>query len=59
MTAPFPPAARRLLVTGAAGFLGQGLLRALSRPGALSALEAVVAVDIRHLPADLRPPCAG
>jgi UDP-glucose 4-epimerase len=41
------PAARRVLVTGADGFLGRGLIAALSRqPG----LEKVVATDVREVP---------
>jgi len=40
--------ARRVLVTGADGFLGRGLLQALVRePG----MEAVVATDVREVPA--------
>lgn len=45
-----PPAARRVLVTGAAGHIGQGLVRAL---GERQQLEALVAVDVRPLPADI------
>ena len=41
MSAP-PPQARRVLVTGAAGFLGQGLISALAQA---HSCEAVVAVD--------------
>ncbi|PUE48902.1 epimerase [Limnohabitans sp. 2KL-1] len=47
MSAPSPQA-RRVLVTGAAGFLGQGLISALAQ-GRLC--EAVIAVDVRELPA--------
>lgn len=49
MTQPTP--ARRVLVTGADGFLGRGLLQALARePG----MAAVVATDVREVPADRR-----
>lgn len=45
--------ARRVLVTGADGFLGRGLLRALARePG----LEAIVATDVREVPPQSRLP---
>ena len=41
------PAARRILVTGADGFLGRGLIAALARqPG----LDKVVATDVRAVP---------
>ena len=41
------PAARRVLVTGADGFLGRGLIAALARqPG----LDRVVATDVREVP---------
>ncbi len=41
------PAARRVLVTGADGFLGRGLVAALARqPG----LDRVVATDVREVP---------
>jgi len=43
--------ARRILVTGANGFLGQGLIAALAhRPGT----NAVVATDVREVPAECR-----
>ena len=42
------PKACRVLVTGAAGFLGQGLIGALAQD---RRCEAVVAVDVRELPA--------
>ncbi len=42
-----PPGAQRVLVTGAAGFLGQGLVRALAEHGHC---EAVIAVDVRAMP---------
>jgi UDP-glucose 4-epimerase len=45
------PRACRVLVTGAAGFLGQGLIRALAQnPGC----ECVVAVEVREVPAAQR-----
>ncbi|QJW85706.1 SDR family oxidoreductase [Ramlibacter terrae] len=45
--------ARRVLVTGADGFLGRGLLQALARePG----LDAIVGADVRAVPADRRLP---
>ena len=43
--------ARRVLVTGADGFLGRGLLAALAEQGTL---EALVAVDVREVPPDRR-----
>ena len=43
------PTARRVLVTGADGFLGRGLIAALARqPG----LEKVVATDVREVPSE-------
>lgn len=42
------PKACRVLVTGAAGFLGQGLIGALAQD---SRCETVVAVDVREMPA--------
>ncbi|MGV3494868.1 MAG: SDR family oxidoreductase [Ramlibacter sp.] len=43
--------ARRVLVTGADGFLGRGLLQALARePG----IEAIVASDVREVPQERR-----
>lgn len=45
--------ARRVLVTGADGFLGRGLLQALARePG----IETVVATDVREVPPQRRLP---
>ena len=41
------PQAKRVLVTGAAGFLGQGLMTQLARQ---STCEAVIAVDVREVP---------
>jgi UDP-glucose 4-epimerase len=41
------PRAQRVLVTGAAGFLGQGLIRQLARQ---ADCEAVIAVDVREVP---------
>lgn len=45
------PAAHRVLVTGAAGFLGQGLIAELARQ---STCAAVIAVDVREVPAAQR-----
>jgi UDP-glucose 4-epimerase len=45
--APRTPQAKRVLVTGAAGFLGQGLIAQLARHGDC---EAVIAVDVREVP---------
>ena len=47
------PQARRVLITGASGFLGQGLVRALATHGSC---QAVIAVDVREvLPAQRLP----
>jgi UDP-glucose 4-epimerase len=46
--------ARRVLVTGADGFLGRGLLQALARQGGM---EAIVATDVRDVPAERRLSC--
>lgn len=43
--------ARRILVTGADGFLGQGLIKALARR---ADTDAVVATDVREVPAERR-----
>lgn len=57
-----PTQALRVLVTGASGFLGQGLVHALAEQGTAQAVaeqgtaEAVVAVDVREVPAALRLP---
>jgi UDP-glucose 4-epimerase len=47
------PRAQRVLVTGAAGFLGQGLIRQLARQ---ADCEVVIAVDVRDVPAVQRLP---
>ncbi|MGV0960571.1 MAG: SDR family oxidoreductase [Limnohabitans sp.] len=47
------PQATRVLVTGASGFLGQGLIRTLAKG---CTYEHVVAVDVREVPPDLRLP---
>lgn len=47
------PAARRVLVTGAQGFLGRGLVEALARA---PHIEHVVAVDVRDVPPQSRLP---
>jgi UDP-glucose 4-epimerase len=44
---PHTRRARRVLITGAAGFLGQGLIKQLAHPGTC---EAVIAVDVREVP---------
>ncbi|MDP3252031.1 MAG: SDR family oxidoreductase [Hydrogenophaga sp.] len=46
-------AARRVLVTGADGFLGRGLIVALVQR---SAIEQVVAMDVREVPSERRLP---
>jgi UDP-glucose 4-epimerase len=53
MTGPCPERAKRVLVTGAAGFLGQGLISQLARQ---ADCEAVIAVDVREVPAVQRLP---
>lgn len=47
------PAARRVLVTGADGFLGRGLIDALARE---PHIEHLVAVDVREVPVARRSP---
>ena len=47
------PQAARVLVTGACGFLGQGLIRALAERGSCA---HVVAVDVREVPPGQRLP---
>ncbi|MDP3836179.1 MAG: NAD-dependent epimerase/dehydratase family protein, partial [Hydrogenophaga sp.] len=47
------PAARRVLVTGADGFLGRGLIAALARD---DYIHHVVAVDVREVPPERRLP---
>lgn len=54
MIGPCAVPARRVLVTGAAGFLGQGLISQLASQGDC---EAVIAVDVRQVPAGQRLPC--
>lgn len=46
-------AARRVLVTGADGFLGRGLIAALAQR---AGIEQVVAVDVREVPVERRLP---
>jgi UDP-glucose 4-epimerase len=52
------PAARRLLITGADGFLGRSLVAALAGPGrtGTTGLEQVIALDVRDVPAERRLP---
>ena len=47
------PQARRVLITGASGFLGQGLVRALAERGQG---EVLIAVDVREVPPAQRLP---
>lgn len=47
------PAARRVLVTGADGFLGRGLIEALAGD---ACLQHIVAVDVREVPPERRLP---
>lgn len=69
MTAPRSARAQRVLVTGAAGFLGQGLIKALARDPTSTehlnhastatkplALHTVVAIDVREVPTLQRLP---
>jgi UDP-glucose 4-epimerase len=53
MIGPCALRARRVLVTGASGFLGQGLISQLAQQGDC---EAVIAVDVREVPAGQRLP---
>ena len=53
MIGPCALRARRVLVTGASGFLGQGLISQLAQQGDC---EAVIAVDVRQVPAGQRLP---
>ena len=53
MIGPCPQRAQRVLVTGASGFLGQGLISQLAQQ---SDCEAVIAVDVREVPAGQRLP---
>ena len=48
-----PPAAQRVLITGAAGFLGQTLVRTLCTQ---NTLQSLIAVDVRPLPEDIAHP---
>ena len=49
---PMAPA-RRVLITGADGFLGRGLVKALAQD---KTLEALLALDVREVPDDRRVP---
>jgi UDP-glucose 4-epimerase len=53
MIGPCALRARRVLVTGASGFLGQGLISQLAQQGDC---ESVIAVDVREVPAGQRLP---
>ena len=53
MIGPCPARAQRILVTGASGFLGQGLISQLAQP---DHCEAVIALDVREVPAVQRLP---
>lgn len=53
MIGPCALRARRVLVTGASGFLGQGLISQLAQQGDC---ESVIAVDVRQVPAGQRLP---
>ncbi|MCZ2104510.1 MAG: NAD-dependent epimerase/dehydratase family protein [Burkholderiales bacterium] len=50
------PAARRVLVTGADGFVGRSVIAALARRLADGAIEAVFACDVRAVPAERQLP---
>ncbi|MCD6667429.1 MAG: NAD-dependent epimerase/dehydratase family protein, partial [Hydrogenophaga sp.] len=50
---PSTPRARRILITGADGFLGRGLVAALARR---PDTEAIVALDVREVPAERQQP---
>jgi UDP-glucose 4-epimerase len=53
MSVAIPRAAQRILVTGADGFLGRGLVEALARePG----VQTIVAADVREVPLERRLP---
>ena len=52
MTAAPSLTTRRVLVTGADGFLGRGVVAALAREG----VSTLVAADVREVPADRRLP---
>jgi len=56
MDAVLPIAARRVLVTGADGFLGRTVVAALA---ALPDIDCVVALDVREVPATRRVPGVG
>ena len=50
------PAARRVLVTGADGFVGRGVVAALAARRAEGGIEAVFARDVRAVPAERQRP---
>ena len=52
MTAAPSLTTRRVLVTGADGFLGRGVVAALAREG----VSTLVAADVREVPAERRLP---
>ncbi|MCD6663047.1 MAG: SDR family oxidoreductase [Comamonas sp.] len=53
---PTSPAARRVLVTGADGFVGRSVIAALARQLSAGAIEAVFACDVRAVPFDRQLP---
>lgn len=53
---PTSPAARRVLVTGADGFVGRSVIAALARQLADGTIEAVFACDVRTVPAERQLP---
>ena len=52
MNTSHTPAARRVLVTGADGFVGRGIIAALGAQLAQGMIDAVLACDVRAVPAE-------